>query len=206
MNSLFDFAGLWNEAKTIIRHPKEYLTALKTEGGLPEPMRLVAGYIVLATLFISLSTIFTLPTLSVAIITIIVSPIVALFWFLITIAIVWALSALCGGKKELEASFRVAAALYVVFPLQALVQMIPYLGAIANFILMFYLIWLLYIALVQTLGAQRKRALIAAIILISLVLVLIIGFIAAMVVYMTSPEGAAYMQQMHQGGLPPVAK
>ena len=89
------------------------------------------------------------------------------------------ISMICGGDTNYETNVRVTASLMVLSPVSALLSFLNginlYLGIIISLLIGLFGIWLLYIALLNTLSAKEKTAKIVCAVLAVLLILFSLG-------------------------------
>jgi len=170
--------------------PKEYFTTLSITGGFGEPVIKAVIYGFIAGIFALLWSLLNISDGSglgslfggaVGIMAFIGAIIGALIGLFIGGVIVLIISAICSGSNNYEANVRVVAAMMVLTPINAFLNVFngisPALGGIIGLIVNLYGLWMLYHALNQTLKAKEETSKIIALVLGALVLLFaIIGF------------------------------
>lgn len=200
---VFDVQTFINESRDSLLKPAEYFTAMPKEGGLGEPIikaliyaavsaviTFILGVILPASAFGAMGAVAGGAIGFFGIILYVIYSIVGLF---IGGAIVLVLSAICGGNTNYETNLRVAASLMVLAPIQALVGILSWvslwLGGIAGLAVFLYGFWMLYQALIKSLGGKEGTAKILTIILAVIpTLVILSGLVCARVIYNKADE------------------
>ncbi len=189
-NEKFNFQKFIEDSKNAVLSPKEYFTTLNITGGFGEPVikaviyGFVAGVFALLWSLLNISGGLGFGGLfggAVGIMAFIGAIIGALIGLFIGGVIVLIISAICNGSNDYEANVRVVAAMMVLTPINAFLNVFngisPVLGSIIGLIVNLYGLWMLYHALNQTLKAKEETSKIIAIVLGALVLLFaIIGF------------------------------
>ncbi len=189
-NEKFSLQKFIEDSKSAILNPKEHFATLSTTGGFGEPVikaviyGFIAGVFVLLWSLLNISGGTGLGSLfggAVGIMAFIGSIIGALIGLFIGGVIVLIISAICSGSNDYEANVRVVAAMMVLTPINAFLNVFngisPVLGNIFGLIVNLYGLWMLYHALNQTLKAKEETSKIIALVLGALVLLFaIIGF------------------------------
>ena len=176
---VFDFQTFINETRDTLLKPADYFASMPKEGGLGEPIIKALIYAAVSALISFLLGVI-LPASAfgtmggvvggaIGVAGIITSLIVMLVGLFIGGAIVLVLSAICGGNTNYETNLRVAASLMVLAPINALIGLLSWvslwLGGIAGLLVFLYGFWLLYQALVKSLGGKEGPAKVITIIL-----------------------------------------
>lgn len=189
-NEKFSLQKFIEDSKSAILNPKEHFATLSTTGGFGEPVikaviyGFIAGVFALLWSLLNISGGSGLGSLfggAVGIMAFIGSIIGALIGLFIGGVIVLIISAICSGSNDYEANVRVVAAMMVLTPINAFLNVFngisPVLGNIFGLIVNLYGLWMLYHALNQTLKAKEETSKIIALVLGALVLLFaIIGF------------------------------
>ena len=189
-NEKFDLKKFIEDSKNAVLSPKEYFTTLSITGGFGEPVIKAVIYGFIAGIFALLWSLFNISGGSglgglfggaVGIMAFIGAIIGALIGLFIGGVIVLIISAICSGSNDYEANVRVVAAMMVLTPINAFLNVFngisPALGGIIGLIVNLYGLWMLYHALNQTLKAKEETSKIIALVLGALVLLFaIIGF------------------------------
>jgi len=177
-NGSFDFNAFINESKETILNPKSYFAALKTTGGMTEPLIKAVVYGAIAGIFTFLWSIFNIGAStglfggSVGVMTLIWSIIGAVIGLFIGGVVLLIISAICSGSTDFESNVRVTAPLMVLMPVNAALGFFSginvYLGFIISFLVGLYGLWMLYNALIETLKAKQETAKIVCYVLAAL--------------------------------------
>ncbi|MBE9511043.1 MAG: YIP1 family protein [Bacteroidetes bacterium] len=189
-NEKFSLQKFIEDSKSAILNPKEHFTTLSTTGGFGEPVIKAVIYGFIAGVFALLWSLLNISGGlgfgglfggAVGIMAFIGSIIGALIGLFLGGVIVLIISAICNGSNDYEANVRVVAAMMVLAPINAFLNVFngisPALGGIIGLIVNLYGLWMLYHALNQTLKAKEETSKIIALVLGALVLLFaIIGF------------------------------
>ncbi|MBA7529058.1 hypothetical protein ES705_21250 [subsurface metagenome] len=189
-NEKFNFQKFIEDSKNAVLNPKEYFTTLSITGGLGEPVIKAVIYGFIAGVFALLWSLLNISGGSglgsifggaVGVMAFIGAIIGALIGLFIGGVIVLIISAICSGSNDYEANVRVVAAMMVLTPINAFLNVFnglsPALGTIIGVIVNLYGLWMLYHALNQTLKAKEETSKIIALVLGALLLLFaIIGF------------------------------
>ena len=189
-NEKFDLKKFIEDSKNAVLSPKEYFTTLSITGGFGEPVIKAVIYGFIAGIFALLWSLLNISGGAglgglfggaFGIMAFIGSIIWALIGLFIGGVIVLIISAICSGSNDYEANVRVVAAMMVLMPINAFLNVFngisPALGGIIGLIVNLYGLWMLYHALNQTLKAKEETSKIIALVLGALVLLFaIIGF------------------------------
>jgi hypothetical protein len=179
-NTTFDFNVFIGESKDVLVNPKSYFSAMRTSGGLGEPLIKAVIYGAVAGFFAMLWSIAHLSVATggmlgggtgfMAFIWYIISAVIGMF---IGAVIVLVLSAVAKGNTDFEACARVTASMMVLMPINAFLMFLTglnlYLGLIVGLAINIYGIWLLYNALVYALKGKPETSRIIMYVLIILV-------------------------------------
>jgi len=189
-NGSFDFNALINESKEAILNPKSYFAALKTTGGMTDPLIKAVIYGAIAGIFTFLWSILKIGAAtggmfggSVGVMAFIGSIIGAVIGLFIAAVVLLIISAICSGSTDFESNVRVTAALMVLMPVNAALGFIGgfsfLLGSIISVAVGLYGLWMLYNAIIETLKAKKEIVKIVCYVLAALsILAGISGFIA----------------------------
>ena len=164
----FDLNACIRESKETVKTPKSYFAALKTSGGIGEPVikaliySVVAGVIVFLWGVIGLggqAGVFGAGIGGMALVWTIIGAMAGLFIGAVVLLII---SAICKGNTDFEACLRVTASVMVVFPIGALLGFTSgislWLGAIVGLCVNLFALYLLYYGLTETLKANPGTA------------------------------------------------
>jgi hypothetical protein len=182
-DSTFDFNLFIKESKEVLLNPKTYFAALKTSGGMSEPLIKAVVYGALSGAISFLWSLLHIGTTSygmfgggaIGVMTFIWSVIGAIIGLFIGSVILLVISSICKGNTDFEANMRVTATLMVMMPISAFFSFAGYfniyLGVIVSLAIGAYSLWLLYIALIETLKANPETSKIVTYVLIALLVV-----------------------------------
>ncbi|MBN2038439.1 MAG: hypothetical protein JW864_00240 [Spirochaetes bacterium] len=186
----FNFQKFIDDSKATLTNPKSYFASMAKEGGFGEPIIKALIYGLAAGI---ISFIWSLIGLSAAggmgmgmfgagaggIMIIIGSLITAIIGLFIGGIIVLILSAISSGSTDFEANIRVCASLMVLSPVNALLSFLGgislALGAIVALLVSLYGLYLLYNALVSTLGGKESIAKVVSIVLAIIPVIILIS-------------------------------
>jgi hypothetical protein len=187
-NGTFDFNAFIKESKDVLVNPKSYFSAMKTSGGMTEPLIKAVIYGAIAG---ALSFLWSLLKISAAggiffggaigimlFVWAIVGAILVLF---IGAVILLVISSICKGNTDFEANMRVTAAVMVLMPVSTCLGFAGhfnfYLGLIVGLAVNLYALWLLYNGLIEALKTKPETTKIVLYVLIGLiVLIMLLGF------------------------------
>lgn len=185
----FDLNSCIKESKETVLSPKSYFAALKTTGGMSEPVikaliySVVAGVIVFLWGVIGLgghAGVFGAGIGGMALVWTIIGSMVGLF---IGAVIILVISAICKGNTDFEACLRVMASVMVVLPINALLGFFsgisPVLGAIIGLCVNLFALYLLYYGLTETLKANPGTTRIVMYVLAVILVLAMIGGLRA---------------------------
>ena len=189
-NEKFNFQKFIEDSKNAVLSPKEYFTTLNITGGFGEPVIKAVIYGFIAGVFALLWSLLNISGGlgfgglfggAIGVMAFVGAIIGALIGLFIGGVIVLIISAICNGSNDYEANVRVVAAMMVLTPINAFLNVFngisPVLGSIIGLIVNLYGLWMLYHALNQTLKAKEETSKIIALVLGALVLLFaIIGF------------------------------
>jgi len=191
----FDFKKFIDETKATLLTPADYFSVMSKTGGFAEPLIKALIYGAVAVLIDLIFAIMNLKPFSdflsglfgygfgfgisgiLYLWKIFLSMLFYIFGLFISGAIILVISAICEGNTEYEANLRVSASLMVLAPVHALFGIFykidVVLGSIIGIVVILYGFWMLYHALIKSLGGKTVTAKIISIIL-SIVPVLVI--------------------------------
>ncbi|HAX93775.1 MAG TPA: hypothetical protein DCY25_07510 [Bacteroidales bacterium] len=185
----FDLNACIRESKETVKTPKSYFAALKTSGGLGEPVikaliySVVAGVIVFLWGVIGLggqAGVFGAGIGGMALVWTIIGAMAGLFIGALVLLII---SAICKGNTDFEACLRVMASVMVVFPISALLGFTSgislWLGAIIGLCVNLFALYLLYYGLTETLKANPGTTRIVMYVLAVILVLAMIGGLRA---------------------------
>jgi hypothetical protein len=179
-DSTFDFNLFIKESKDVLQNPKTYFAALKTSGGMTEPIIKAVIYGAISGAISFLWSILHIGTASygmfggagIGIMTFIWSVIGAVIGLFIGSVILLVISSICKGNTDFEANMRVTATLMVMMPISAFFSFAGhfniYFGLIVSLAIGAYSLWLLYISLIETLKANPETSKIVTYVLVAL--------------------------------------
>jgi len=156
--SQFDINKVIADAKFIITNPVGYYQSMPKTGGFAEPLIFVA---VMAAVTGIIAAIFSLFSSSVAgmlaagFSAIILMPIFAVIGAFIGSVILFVIWKLMGSPENYETAFRCLAAITAIYPIIAVLSIIPYIGTIIGIV---WATWLLIEASVAVHGRNRQTA------------------------------------------------
>lgn len=154
----FDINKVISDAKSVLTNPAGYYQAMAKSGGFVEPLIFIA---VMAVAMGVISAIFSLFSsgaggmLAWGFAAIVILPIGAVIGAFIGAAILFVVWKLMGSEESYETAFRCLAAATAVYPIMAILSIIPYIGTIIG------IAWLSYLmieASVAVHGRERKTA------------------------------------------------
>jgi len=186
----FDFNAFINESKETLLNPKSYFAAMKTNGGMVEPLIKAVIYGAIAGIFAFLWSILKIGAIGGGVfggafgvmifVWLLIAAVIGLF---IGAVIVLVISAICKGSTDFESNVRVTASLMVLMPIGALLGFASgislYLGAIITLAVNIFGLWLLYNALIETLKTKLETTKVAGYVLIAIFVLMMIGKLAA---------------------------
>jgi hypothetical protein len=175
----FDFNAFINESKETLLNPKAYFAALKTTGGMAEPLIKAVIYGAVSGVFAFLWSVLKIGAVTggmfggaVGVMVFVWYIIAAVIGLFIGAVIVLVISAICKGSTDFESNVRVTASMMVVMPIGALLGFAGginlYLGAVVTLCVNIFSLWLLYNALNETLKAKQETTKIVSYVLIAL--------------------------------------
>jgi len=197
----FDFKKFIDETKATLLTPAEYFSVMSKTGGFGEPIIKALIYGTVAALINFLWVTLSFSAVGgafggmlgggVGIMGIVMSVIGAIIGLFIGGAIVLVISAICGGSTDYEANVRVTASLMVMSPVSALFGFLGgfslWLNGIVSIAVALYGLWLLYNAVVKSLGGKEGPAKVIAIVLAVIPVLMIISGLLCMKAVSTLP-------------------
>jgi len=175
----FDFNAIINNARSVITNPAAHFQSMKITGGLVEPLIFIVVMAVVTGIVSGILSFVGSPAglLAYGLAAIIFIPIGALIGGFIGAGILFAIWKVMGSQLDYEASYRCLAAISAIYPITALLSIVPYLGGIIG---VAWGTWLLIEASVAVHGRERKAS------------QLVFGIIGAVLIFMNvSSEYAA---------------
>lgn len=189
----FNFSKFIADSKKTLLSPKEYFTGMEKSGGMVDPIIKAVLYGLAAGIISFILGLLRLGGMgagmgmfgsAVGIGALIFTPIMAVIGLFIGGVIMLILSAISGGSTDFEANVRVAAALCVLMPVNALLSIFGrisiYLALVIMMLVSLYGLWMTFLALAHTLSAKESVAKIVMIVLAVLAIILSISSFAAM--------------------------
>jgi hypothetical protein len=186
-NGTFDFNLFLQESKETLLNPKSYFSAMKTAGGIAEPLIKAVVYGTLTGIIYLLWGVLKIGAVGgglvggavgfMAFIWAILGAVIGLF---IGAVILLIISSICKGNSDFEANLRVAASIMVVMPISAFLGFTMginfYLGTLVSIAVYGYSLWLLYHGLVESLKCDANTSRITCYVLLAvMVLFMLIG-------------------------------
>jgi hypothetical protein len=186
-DSTFDVNLFIKESRQVLENPRSYFSAMKTSGGLTEPLIKAVIYGAVAGAIAFIWSLFNLGMIGggmfggafgiMIFFWKIIGSVIVLF---IGAVILLVISSVCNGNTDFEANVRVMAAVMVVMPISAFFGFAGhinfYLGTIINIAVSIFTLWLFFNGLVQALKANAETTRIVIYILIALtVLVMLLS-------------------------------
>jgi len=186
-NEGFTLNRLFEDSKKALFRPQAYFSSMASEGGIGEPVVKALVYGVIAGIFVLLWSLLNVSGFTggmfggmVGIGGFITSILGAVIGVFIGGLIILIISAICGGNTDFEPNIRVAAAIMVLFPINAFLGFfdgISYaLGSLISLLVNLYGIYMLYLALKGVLAAKEQTSRIVSYVLAGvMVLFLVVG-------------------------------
>tara|TARA_R100000005_G_scaffold94586_1_gene73089 strand:- start:2736 stop:3419 length:684 start_codon:yes stop_codon:yes gene_type:complete len=155
--SSFDIQQIIEQVRAIITQPVSYFQSMPKAGGFGDPVVFVAVMGAVAGVIAALFALFgSAGGLLVGVFgALIFGPLMAVLGAFIGAAVLYVIWKLMGSTEDYEAAFRCQAALAALYPVSALLGIIPYIGGIVTIA---WAAWLLVEASVAVHGRQRKTA------------------------------------------------
>lgn len=154
----FDINKVINDAKTVATNPGGYYQTMAKTGGFVEPLIFIVVMAVASGLISAILSLFSSGAggfLAWGFAAIIMLPIAAVIGSFIGAAILFVIWKLMGSGETYETAFRCLAASTVVYPVMAILSIIPYIGSI---ICIAWASYLMIEASVAVHGRERKTA------------------------------------------------
>ncbi len=166
-NGTFDFNAFIKESKDTLLNPKSYFASLKITGGLIDPLIKAVIYGLIAGLFAFLWNILNLSSMtsgmlgsSVGVFIIAKYAFISVVGLFIGAVITLIISSICKGNTDFEANVRVVAAILVILPISAALDITGginfYFGIIVSLAINLFAFWLLYNGLIETLKTKPE--------------------------------------------------
>lgn len=175
----FDINAVIADARSVLTSPASYFQSMPKTGGFAEPLIFMLVMAVLAGVISALLSFVGSPVglLAFGLAAIVFIPIGVLIGAFIGAGILFVIWKVMGSQLDYEASLRCLAAITVVYPITAVLSILPYLGSIVGVALASYL---LIEASVAVHGRDRRAS------------QLVFGIIGAVMIFMNvSSEYAA---------------
>ena len=156
--SKFDIHSVINNAKAVITTPAAYFQTMPKSGGFANPVIFVAVMAAAAGIIAAILSLFSSSPagmISAGFSAIILMPIFALIGTFIGAGILFIIWKLMGSTENYETAFRCLAAITAIYPIIALLSIIPYLGTIIA------VVWATYLVIeasVAVHGRDRKTS------------------------------------------------
>lgn len=153
----FDINAVIADAKQVITAPASYFKSMPRTGGFVEPLIFIAVMAVIAGVLSAVLSFFGSPVgmLAFGLAAIIFVPLGAVIGAFIVSAILFVIWKLMGSEQDYETSFRCLAAIMAIYPVIAVLSIIPYVGSIAS---VAWGTYLLIEASVAVHGRERKTS------------------------------------------------
>lgn len=130
----FDINAVIASAKMIITAPGSYFESMPKTGGLVEPLIFIVVMAAVAGVISAVLSFFGSPVgmLSFGLAALIFVPIGAVIGAFIVSAVLFLVWKMMGSQQDYEASFRCMAAIMAIYPVTAVLSIIPYVGGIVG--------------------------------------------------------------------------
>ncbi len=167
----FDVNLVIDNAKSVITSPSRYFQKMPKSGGLVEPMIFIIVMAVITGVLSAVLSFFGSPVgmLALGLAAIIYIPIGALIGAFIGAGVLFVIWKLMGSEENYEVAFRCMAATMAIYPITAVLSILPYIGSIVG---VAWVTFLLIEASVAVHGRDRKTS------------QLVFGIIGAVLVFM----------------------
>ena len=142
-----DIGGIIESAKQVITNPEGFYSRMPTTGGFVNPLIFVVVMAIVSALIMAVLSVVGLGALggaAVGIGILIAAPIGAAIGSFIGAALLFVLWKLLGSDQNYETAYRCAAYGMALYPINALLSMVPYLGSLVG------LVWGLYLMFVAS--------------------------------------------------------
>lgn len=166
--NVFNYKAFFEDIKNVLIRPSDYFSRLPLNGGFTDPVLKASIYSIAAsvvTVFLPSAVVGAtsgIITSSVGIFDLIQFIVYSMVGLFAGATIILALSSICNGNLNFEASFRVASSLFVLCPVIVIIAFIflksQLFGTIILLAVVFYGFWMLYLALVKALNAREVMA------------------------------------------------
>ena len=142
MEQKFDINRVINDAKKIITNPAEYYSTMAKSGGFADPIIFVVVMAAVMGLITAVLSFFGSPIglMAAGLGAIILVPIAAVISSFIGAAILFVIWKLMGSEQTFETAYRCLAAAAAIYPVIAVLSIIPYIGSIIGVIWGAYLL------------------------------------------------------------------
>jgi len=130
----FDINDIITTAKSVITAPATHFQSMPTSGGLINPLIFIIAMSVASGIISGLLSFVGSPVgmLAYGFAAIIFIPIAATIGSFIGAGVLYLIWKLMGSKRDYEASFRCLAALSAIYPITAVLSLVPYLGTVVS--------------------------------------------------------------------------
>ncbi|MFO7923638.1 MAG: hypothetical protein R6U58_08090, partial [Bacteroidales bacterium] len=171
-NNKFNFSAFFKDSQQALLKPEEYFSTMSTEGGFGPPVikaliyGFIAGILNLIWSFLNLSyaggAFGGMMGGAVGVLALIWSVIGALIGLFIGAVIILILVSIASGKTDFEPIVHVQAALLVIMPVSAFMNVFsavhPVVGSLLSLAVNLYLLWMLFNAMTKTLEAKADTS------------------------------------------------
>ena len=153
----FDLNAIVTSARSVITNPAAHFQSMPRTGGLVEPLIFIVVMAVATGIVSAILSFVGSPVglLAYGLAAIIFIPIGALIGAFIGAGILFVIWKVMGSQMNYEASFRCLAAITAIYPITALLSILPYLGGIIG---VAWGTWLLIEASVAVHGRERRTS------------------------------------------------
>lgn len=185
--SRFDITDVLNIARQVIRTPAEFYRSMPRDGGYTQPLIFIIVSGAVTGLLYSILSLFTgagLGAMNAGFLSLFLVPIGMIIGCFVAAAILFVIWKLMGSTRNYQTAFRCQAFASAIFPITALLSMVPYLGTL---IAVIWSTWLVINASIEVHGIERQRAL------------LVFGILGALLLYMNL--NGEYMSRQMQARL-----
>jgi len=153
----FDINSVIATAKAVITNPKAYYETMPKTGGFANPVIFIVAMAVIMGIITAILSLFSSPVgmMASGFAAIIILPIGALIGAFIGAGILFIIWKLMGSTENYETAFRCLAAITAIYPIIAILSIIPYISTIVGVV---WATYLLIEASVAVHGRDRKTA------------------------------------------------
>ncbi len=155
-NTKFNLAKVLDDAVQVITKPADFYRGMPRSGGYPEPLIFVVVMAVVTGLLLTAYALFgggRLGGMSLGLASVILMPVMAAIGSFIAAAILFVIWKLMGSERSFETAYRCTAYASAVYPISAVLSIIPYIGTLVGVVWGTYLI---IVAGIEVHNLERK--------------------------------------------------